>query len=249
MDRKFLGQPGRNWCANPLTSSLLDLDEGRDLTENSESVARRLERELNRIRGVRQAKVATAEGRNASVTILVLPEVGTDEVIHAVRAAGRRIGIDVDPAIVRVLRSSDEPDEDARHERRRRLASLQTKRAGGRFMAWISLELEGDVLLGEVDGPSGRLYERRSMAEAVVDGLRGLLDVSVQVDAVDVVPLGDDEVALVSLSAGALKLVGCAPVRIDEYDAIARAALGALNRFLTGPIHVDRRAISGRGLA
>jgi hypothetical protein len=214
--------------------------------QNSEWVARRLERELNRIRGVRQAKVATAAGRSAAVNVLVLPEVGTDEVIHAVLAAGRWIGIDVDPGIVRVLRSSE---EDARHGRRRRLASLQTKRAGGRFMAWVSLDLQGDVLLGEVDAPSGRLHERRSMAEAVVDGLRGLLDIAVQVDAVDVVPLGEDEVALVSLSAGALKLVGCAPVRIDEYDAIARATLGALNRFLTAPIHIDGRATSGRDLA
>ncbi len=115
---------------------------------------------------------------------------------------------------------------------RRKLSSLATKRYHDRFMAQVSLELEGDSLVGEVDVPTGRRFEYRSVARAILESVRRLLPYALQLENVEVFNFGAERLAVVSVGSRDDVLVGSALVRSDELDAIARATLDAINRVL-----------------
>ncbi|MEA2435322.1 MAG: hypothetical protein QOG54_2779 [Actinomycetota bacterium] len=102
-------------------------------------------------------------------------------------------------------------------------------------MANLTLELDGDSLRGEIDVPEGHRFEMRGIARAVIEAVARLLPFAVQLESVDVLPLGPEKVAVVTMSSPEDILVGSAAVKDDEYDGIARAALDALNRFVAAP--------------
>ena len=116
---------------------------------------------------------------------------------------------------------------------RRRLSSLSLDRTTERFAVRAALELSGDVLLGESQSPHGKLFERKTIADAILKGSEEIVGFPVVVQRVYVLSDVDDQIAVVVLARGDQILVGSAVVRQDEYDAIARATLDALNRFTT----------------
>lgn len=122
--------------------------------------------------------------------------------------------------------------EPGRTPTRRKLSSLATKRYGERFTAQVTLELHGDALVGEVDVPTGRRFEYRSVARAVLESVRRLIPYALQLENVDIFNFGADRLAVVSVSSRSDTLVGSAFVRADELDAIARATLDAINRVI-----------------
>jgi hypothetical protein len=166
------------------------------------------------------------------IQILALPERTRADTLRDVALIARRMGIKPAELDVDVLGAADRPVE---VPPRRRLTSLSTKRFHGRFVANLTLELDGDSLRGEIDVPEGHRFEMRGIARAVIEAVARLLPFAVQLESVDVLPLGPEKVAVVTMSSPEDILVGSAAVKDDEYDGIARAALDALNRFVAAP--------------
>lgn len=203
---------------------------------------RRLERLIAELRGVRQARVQTAEGAIESLRVLVIPEGDPADVANEVRRlVERETGESVEPDAIEILSAS----RSAGRAERRKLSSIQTERTQDRFKARIVLELGGDTLVGESDAPTERTLEYRSVARATLESLRKLLRGAIDLESVEVLNSGSHQLALVALRTGKDMLVGSALVKFDHHDAVARATLDALNRHLSAP----QRTQNGSGLA
>lgn len=171
------------------------------------------------------------------VTVLALPERSEEQTVADVRLLARRAGLDLHDLKVRVMGAGRK----AELLPRRKLSSLSTKRYGERFTAQVTLELEGDSLVGEVDVPVGRRFEYRSVARAVLNSVSCLIPYALQLEHVEVLTFGAERLAVVSISSRDDILVGSALVRGDELDSIARATLDAINRVLNlGTVDLTR---------
>lgn len=186
----------------------------------------RLEDALTRLRGVRRAKV-TLEQARFQARVLTLPERTEESTKRDVQALAARIGIDP-PSLETTVMGPRPKTATAR----RKLSSLSTKRYDQRFSAQVTLELEGDALMGEVDVPAGRRFEFRSVARAVLESARPLIPYALQLEHVELFNFGADRLAVVSVSSNDDVLIGSALVKGDELDTIARATLDAVNRIL-----------------
>ena len=197
-------------------------------------VARRLENSIAELRGVRRARVEWAEdGSIIAVRVLVIPELATKDVLAEVLAVIRQSRATVDPGSIQILRANEGVVPDPLQ--RRRLSSIATERSATGFKARVMLELGGDTLIGESDSPSEQGFEHRSIARATLESMRELLVDRVELESVDLLQAGAGQLAIVTLSRNSGALVGSALVRVDHHDAIARATLDALNRYLTAP--------------
>lgn len=186
----------------------------------------RLQEALSRLRGVRRARVV-ADEQGFEVTVLTLPERTQEATKADLLALAARIGIDAASLKVSVMG----PRPQARSARRK-LSSLSTKRYAQRFSAQVTLELDGDELMGEVNVPAGRRFEYRSVARAVLQSVRPLIPSALQLEHVEVLNFGAERLAVVSVSSADDILIGSALVKGDELDTIARATLDAVNRVL-----------------
>lgn len=196
-------------------------------------VARRLENSITGLRGVRRARVESGEdGTIRAVRVLVIPELATRDVLAEVQLAIRQSGATVDPSSIQILRTNEGVSDPLQ---RRRLSSIATERSATGFKARVMLELGGDVLIGESDSPNEQGFEHRSIARATLESMKELLVDRVELESVDMLQAGGGQLAIVTLSRNAGALVGSALVRVDHHDAIARATLDALNRYLTAP--------------
>lgn len=169
-----------------------------------------------------------------AIRVLVVPERETERTIDDVtRLARSALGSDIEPDKIEILRVADALEEAG--TRRRKLSGIAIERSDERFHARVVLELGGDVLVGESDSPTERGFEYRSVARATIQGLSELSEDDLVLDSVQVMPMGDSRLAVVTLGRGTETLVGSALVRLDEHDAIARATLDAVNRTIGAP--------------
>ena len=194
---------------------------------------RRLENSIGELRGVRRARVDVDGGVIQSVRVLVIPERSSAEILDEVRSiverdAGARIPRDA----IEILRSSGYTSDSLQ---RRKLSSIATERSQDRFKARVVLELGGDSLVGESESQSEKTFELRSIARATLDSLRKLMVGPLDLELVDLLHMGSHELALVAVRHDRGTLVGSALVKLDHHDAIARATLDALNRYLSAP--------------
>ena len=119
---------------------------------------------------------------------------------------------------------------------RGRLAAIASGDSVPGFAVEVVLEFGGKIRRGEsFSAAGGRDQERQALVRATLDALTGLLPFEVDLDAVDVVTVGSRSLAVVTLDRTTDVLMGSAMVRIGEDDAVARATLDALNRFLLDP--------------
>lgn len=190
------------------------------------SQCQRLEDALSRLRGVRRARVSVGQGR-FEATVLTLPERTEESTRRDVMAIAARVGLD--PSTLKVTVMGPRPKAASA---RRKLSSLSTKRYEQRFSAQVTLELDGDALMGEVDVPAGRRFEFRSVARAVLESVRPLIPCALQLEHVELFNFGAERLAVVSVSSTDDILIGSALVKGDELDTIARATLDAVNRVL-----------------
>lgn len=194
-----------------------------------------LEAAVAALRGVRAARVHSRPDGVESVRVLVVPERDANEVVHEIQGmVWAHLGSELDSHAIEVMKASAPGAANGR-PRRRKLSSLATKRAGDRFTSQVILELGGDLLIGEDDSPSGRRFEHRSVAEAVLDAVRRLVAVPLELGSADFVEMGDCRIAAVVVERREELLLGSAVVTLDEHDAIARATLDAVNRLLVNP--------------
>jgi len=198
--------------------------------------ASKLERALTDLRGVRGARVDVDEGEVKTVRVLVVPERDDERRERDVRRlAFSTLGRPLEPDRIQVLSATEVGDAPEVHPlQRRKLSSLTIERTGNRFSVRITLELGGDVLVGESEGPAVSRFEQRVVARATLEGVGELLDFTTELESVEFLQVGDSEVSIVALSTPHGYLTGSAMVKLDRYEAIARATLDALNRFTIG---------------
>lgn len=206
-------------------------------TETASPQVNELEGAVAALRGVRAARIHSSMGTVDSVRVLVVPERDASEIVHEIQGmVWAHLGTEIDAHAIEVMKASVPGAANGR-PKRRKLSSLATKRSGDRFTSQVILELDGDLLIGENDSPLGRRFEHRSVAEAVLDAVRRLSAVPLELGSADFVEMGDCRVAAVVVERPDELLLGSAAVTLDEHDAIARATLDAVNRLLVAPSH------------
>jgi hypothetical protein len=203
-------------------------------TDTAAPQVNELEAAVAALRGVRAARIHGSAAAVDAIRVLVVPERDASEVITEIQGmVWAHLGTVIDTHAVEVMKATAPEAVDGR-SRRRKLASLSTKRAADRFTSQVILELDGDLLMGEDDSPAGRRFEHRSVAEAVLDAVRRLSAVPLELGSADFVEMGDCRIAAVVVERPNELLLGSAVVTLDEHDAIARATLDAVNRLLVG---------------
>ena len=205
------------------------------MSANLKERLRRLEEAVGNLRGVRGARADLDPTGAPSVRALVLPESDETAISGAIDSLARSSGLPLGPDSIEILKA-DLPAPD-RRSRRRRLGSLSVTRSDDGFTVTVTLELQADVLVGEAEAPTGRRFEMRAVALAVLDGLGDLIEFQTQLDSVNLLQVGETRLAVVQLSTETDYLVGSALVRYDEHDAVARATLSAINRLVGERTH------------
>lgn len=212
-----------------------------------------LEDSLRQIPGVKAASVVTGpDAVPTEIHVLAAPGKAAKQVVRDVQSlALARYDIDLDHRIVSVVQLGDEEvaaatDDFASAEGgspadgtvRPAIAAIMVRSGRGVTEASVTLAARDELFEGKGQGPAGQSHRSRIVAMATLDAVADLLGQSCEVETAAVVSTGAREVALTVLTlmvprSGEQVLTGCALVRGDEADAIARSVLAALNRQLT----------------
>jgi hypothetical protein len=215
-----------------------------------------LEDSLRQIPGITAASVVTGpDAVPTEVHVLASPGKPAKQVVRDVQSmALARYDIDIDHRIVSVVQIADEQvdglttpadspiDPHSQDEItiiRPAIAAIMVRSGGGITEASVTLGAGDQLFEGKAQGPAGQSHRSRIVAIATLDALDDLLGQTCEVESASVVSTGTREVALSVLTlmvprSGEQVLTGCALVRGDEADAVARSVLAALNRQLTG---------------
>lgn len=212
-----------------------------------------LARRVTRLQGVLACRASVDELGNLTDIRLV---VRGDVDVHRIRQDVRSLlvaetGVDIGQELVRVAVVYG-PGELVPGPRRVRILSTSVTRsltpAGRTVTASVSLARQGDVSTGQAEGPWGA-DEARLAAEATYRALEQLLGVGPLFRVVRVEHCtGAPGPPAVLVAASVVPepgpgdvYTGSAVVRWDPVDAAARAALGAVNRWVAFPERLHRR--------
>jgi hypothetical protein len=215
-----------------------------------------LEDSLRQIPGITAASVVTGpDAVPTEVHVLASPGKPAKQVVRDVQSmALARYDIDIDHRIVSVVLIGEEqvegliavPDSAADSQEpdevniiRPAISAIMVRSGGGVTEASVTLTTGDQLFEGKAHGPAGQSHRSRIVAAATLDAVDDLLGQTCEVDSATVVSTGSRQVALSVLTlmvprTGEQVLTGCAVLRGDEADAIARSVLSALNRQLTG---------------
>lgn len=209
-----------------------------------------LEDALRQIHGVRAASVVTGpDAVPTEVHVLAVPGKAAKQVVRDVQSlALARYDIDIDHRIVSVVQIGEEEVPAAAEETdpvmaepssRPAIAAIMVRSGSGVTEASVTLAAGDALFEGKAHGPTGQSHRSRIVALATLDAISELLGQPCEVESASIVSTGSREVALSVLTlvlprTGEQVLTGCAVVRGDEADAVARSVLDALNRQLTG---------------
>jgi hypothetical protein len=218
-----------------------------------------LEDALRHIQGVKAASVVTGpDAVPTEVHVLASPGKPAKQVVRDVQSlALARYDIDIDHRIVSVVQMGDdevrgpEPaaavpgteaaiaSPDAEALVRPSIAAIMVRSGKGETEASVTLAAGDQLFEGTSQGPAGQSHRARLVAIATLDAVAELLGQPCEVESSTNVATGTREVALTVLTmivprTGEQVLTGCAVVRGDEADAVARSVLAALNRQLAG---------------
>ena len=204
------------------------MDEGSEPPSPvSGRVAQALESSIGDLPGVRRVKADIGPEGVESLRVLVIPERSTTKTVAEVKdILSHTAEHSVVDTRIQVIRTAP-----TKGSSRRKLSMLSLDRSADNFSVRAALEISGDVLMGEARSHQGRLFERKAIADAILKGTHELVGFPLEVERVYVISEIENSIAVVVLARGDEILVGSAVVRLDEYDAIARATLDALNRF------------------
>jgi hypothetical protein len=214
-----------------------------------------LEDSLRQIPGITAASVVTGpDAVPTEVHVLAAPGKPAKQVVRDVQSmALARFDIDIDHRIVSVVQIADEdvvegvappadshaPVDTPEIAIRPAIAAIMVRSGGGITEASVTLAAGDQLFEGKAQGPVGHSHRSRIVAIATLDSLSDLLGQTCEVESASVVSTGSRELAISVLTlmlprTGEQVLTGCALVRGDEADAVARSVLAALNRQLTG---------------
>ena len=217
-------------------------ENGDVVTENGRVPAvGEIEAAISQISGIQAARVVTAAGgRIAEVHVLAGEGRAPKQLVRDIQSAVlTNFGITLDYRTVSVVQLSkhEQAPDPASITVIRRPAITRLAAETSSFSTEISVKLasNGDELSGNARGPA--TAGLRLVAEATIDALGRFVEAEgVEVSSAGVVAAGTHQVALAVLrvmtSRGEHLVTGSALIRKDVNDAVARAVLAGLNRFL-----------------
>jgi hypothetical protein len=197
---------------------------------------RELEEALCRLPTVDAARVVGDNGRVAEVHVLAAPSKAPKQIVRDVQSlAMASFGITIDRrsvSVVQIDRSERAPGE--------RPAVLEIKEVpqGSRVTSTVSLGWQGEVFVGEADGPAASATRLRLVGEATLRALEQAIggETGLALAALEVVPVGGRDVAVaqVVVVAGGEErtMVGSALAGHDHSQSAVRSVLDALNRYV-----------------
>jgi CheY-like chemotaxis protein len=135
-------------------------------------------------------------------------------------------------SLIQVVR---EPAGRTERPHRPRLRAVETTHVGDVLSAQVVLEAGDRHFIGRSSRDVGERPAYPPIAEAILDAVSELLEDEIGVRDFDVIRVGDTSLAVVLFERDDDTLVGSARVREEVADAVARASLDGLNRFITHP--------------
>lgn len=215
---------------------------GEVVTENGRAPIAEIEKAISQVSGIQAARVVTGSGdRITEVHVLASEGRAPKQLVRDVQSVVlTNFGITVDYRTVSVVQL----EQPAAEEQRPGAASGPGRPAITRLAAETSsfstevnirLASDGDEVNGTARGPASA--GPRLVAEAVLDAIGRFVEAEgVEVSSAGIMTAGSHNVALVVLRVmtgrGDHVVSGSAVVRKDGNDAVARAVLAGLNRFL-----------------
>ena len=194
------------------------------------------EKTLNRIRGVASAKVTIEGSKLTEIHVLANGEREHKLLVRDVQSALFTChDIHLKPDQIKVLESKETLQFEQGDERVL-LLGLNYHLSQGWGRAGVQLEFSGEQFYGMAEGPSTLGNRNRLFAEATLKAVESCLKdkVTLLPEHVSVVDMGFERAMLVAVSvAGAEEeevLTGSCVVRGDEWEAVVKATLDALNR-------------------
>lgn len=196
------------------------------------------EEAIQQIMGVISARILTGEkGEIGEIHVLTGPKRDPDQVVREIISVFlARFNLRISPDTVHVAQIQDEESHEAAAQLRPRLMSVSLQSSSFHAEAKVQLRIGQDIYDGVASGPYSRTNRLRLVVKATLNALEEYLRGTCHfvVDDVQILQLGQKEVALVSIalitSMGEENLVGATIVRQDEQEALVKAALAAVNR-------------------
>ncbi|MCL6451696.1 MAG: hypothetical protein K6T75_10425 [Acetobacteraceae bacterium] len=201
--------------------------------------AREYEAVIGRIRDVVSARVVTDDGGEPTeIHVLARDRRGAKNIARDVESALlTRFGRPVDPSRV-IVAQIHEASESGLLPVRLALRGVSVGRFGNRTEARVVLEAEESTFEGVVSGAGSSTNAARLVASATLAAVERQFQATglFSLDDVAFVALGERRAAVVGITAvggGAEQhFIGSCFVRRDEWDAVCRATLDAVNRQL-----------------
>ena len=191
--------------------------------------------------------VATPDGNIIEIHVLALPSKSPKQLVRDIEStimASYGIAVDHKKISIAQLAAESLPSaSDKRPEAGRAvLRSINANVSGIEASVQVTLELGGEVYVGEAGGPASQTGRQRLIALATLNAVQQYLEgtYTFALEDVDILQLGREKVAVACVvlvtPLGEQSFAGSALVRQNEKDSIVRATLDAINRrmgFLT----------------
>lgn len=207
-----------------------------------------IENVLCQIGEIKAARVvATPEGNILEIHVLALPSKSPKQLVRDIESTiMASYGIAVDHRKISIAQVSAEslPTAAAQPQGAARpvLRSITANVTGIDASVQVTLELGGEVFIGDASGPASQTGRQRLIALATLNAVQQYLEgtYTFALEDVSILQLGRERVAVACAvlvtPLGEQSFAGSALVRQNEKDSIVRATLDAINRrmgFLT----------------
>ncbi|MDY0087901.1 MAG: hypothetical protein RBS78_05070 [Coriobacteriia bacterium] len=198
--------------------------------------------QVSEIKAVRV--VASPEGTIQEIHVLALPTKAPKQLVRDIESTiMARFGIPVDHKKISIAQLGSDavkeqlvPEQGAIGIPRPRIHAINVNVSGLVAAASVTLEIDGELYVGEATAPASQTARDRSIAQAALNAVdqfaRGAQSFSIE--DVAILRLGRQDVAVSCVtmvsSPGEESFAGSALVRQNEKDSIVRATLDAVNR-------------------
>lgn len=209
-------------------------------------VAEDIEEALCEVSGIKAARIVTSPDREiVEIHVLALPDKTPKQIVRDIESAiMARFGIPVDHRKISIAQLGEaslptEGEVQTSDRQRARIHSIHISVEDLTATAVVTLDMEGDLYLGEASGPGTQTGRMRIVAQATLDAIgryaHGIVHFALE--DVSAVQLGRESAAVACVQMmtplGEQAFCGSALMRGNEQDSIVRATLDAVNRRLT----------------
>lgn len=205
-----------------------------------------IEQTLCQVSEIKAARVvASPEGVIQEVHVLALPSKAPKQLVRDIEStlmATYGIAIDHKKISIAQLGAEELPKPEPTSPPRPKIRAINAEVNGVQSTITVSLDLDGELYIGQSTGPASQTGRQRLVAQATLSAVEQYSSNthSFALEDVGVLQLGREQVAVACVALltpfGEQTFAGSALVRQNEKDSIVRATLDAINRrmgFLT----------------